>query len=223
MGLFEALAFFFSSRRAHARSACANCVRGQKCTSREKRFDRGERAFVHSLQLPDASRENAHRYDGCVAGRSVYSYVRGNPINLIDPLGLAPGFNTSQCVQNYLNEYYGSFVATTLVPNFSALSYVPGSGTTSQAWTSATVSLVTKGALVGAPYVAGQALNLTAIATASAAQIAMQSLAAAATPGNALITASKVASGAFGLFAAATVPFATAANIMALESCSCNR
>ena len=87
LGLFEALAFFFSSRRAPARSACANCERGQKCASREKRFDQGECAFVQSLQLPDAYRESAHRYDGCVSGRSVYLYVQGDPIGYSDPFG----------------------------------------------------------------------------------------------------------------------------------------
>jgi len=45
------------------------------------------------------------------------------------PADKKKGFNKEQCVQNYLNDNYGSFVANTLVPGFSGLSYIPGSGT----------------------------------------------------------------------------------------------
>ena len=61
----------------------------------KKRFNQGERAFVQSLQLPDASRENAHRYDASASGRSVYLYVNGNPVSRIDPFGLDWLFNQS--------------------------------------------------------------------------------------------------------------------------------
>jgi hypothetical protein len=167
-----------------------------------------------------------------------YGYANQNSLSFTDSDGLEPGtlaqrgyisgsitssgFNTQACVQNYLNQHYGSFVANTMVPNFSLLSYLPGSGVGAQAWTGAAISFVTKGLLVGAPYVAGQALNLSAIASATAAQMTMQSLAPALTPGASLIAASKLASGGFGLFLAATLPLSTAANAMALQSCSCS-
>ncbi|WP_308296372.1 RHS repeat-associated core domain-containing protein [Rhizobacter sp. J219] len=76
------------------------------------------------------------------------------PAGQTAPAALLPGgvgFNQDRCVQDYLRDYYGAVGAEVMVPGFSLLSYVPGSGTASDAWISTGLSLSTKGLVVGIP------------------------------------------------------------------------
>jgi hypothetical protein len=98
-----------------------------------------------------------------VQGTANAVYVNGNPLMLTDPEGLAPpgtwqrvfsgvtpliptspgiaiASPSSECVKDYLENYYGDFVSSTLVPGFSVISYVPGSGYASTAWQTTAVS-----------------------------------------------------------------------------------
>ena len=45
--------------------------------------------FFNSAQTAAVPRKNGCIYDECVSGSIIYTYVGGNPINAIDPLGLA--------------------------------------------------------------------------------------------------------------------------------------
>jgi hypothetical protein len=67
----------------------------------------------------------------------------------MDPLGLCPG-DRKKCEQAYLQNYYGSFVANELVPNFSVGSYLPDSDFFADAWESLGEAALVKGGAVGA-------------------------------------------------------------------------
>jgi len=78
-------------------ASAAPCSR--KCASRKKLTPLRRSVFILALQLPDASRKNALRYDGVASGDSVYNYYRDyNPAVgryvESDPIGLAGGLNT---------------------------------------------------------------------------------------------------------------------------------
>jgi len=94
---------------------------------------------------------------GYVAGISTYTYVNNDPMDLVDSLGLCPN-KKNDCVHNFLQQYYGNFVANTLVPDFSGISFV------TNFWEFAKGSLVDggiKGALVGLPWLYGNIVTTT--------------------------------------------------------------
>ena len=126
---------------------------------------------------------NRYRYYGAQTGRylnqdpigfdgglNVYAYVGGNPVALADPRGLdnpdkaasrtASGwlFGNCACRKQYLRENYGDFVANKLVPNFSALNYlpVPGNPNLHRAFDTSAESLVVKGGGLGLVKMAAQ-------------------------------------------------------------------
>jgi RHS repeat-associated protein len=165
-------------------------------------------------------------------GWNKFGYALQNPLTLIDPSGLqVPGSwqtifrgvpspiptsagidiasPSSDCVKDYLKNYYGTFVSDTLVPGFSAISYVPGSGFAANAWQTTAISGGAKGiAAIGVPafgyynmYAPGGSYNL----------------------GVNLVNGSKVAGSGLAVAGVGATSFATAAHTMAITACSCRR
>ncbi len=169
---------------------------------------------------------------GLSGGLNRYQYAESNPLMYTDPEGLqvpgtwqtifrgvppliptSPGVDisspSSDCVKDYLKNYYGNFVSNTLVPGFSAISYVPGSGYATNAWTTTGISGGAKGVVaVGVPafgyysmYAPGGNYNL----------------------GVNLVNGSKVAASGLAIAGVGASSFATAAHAMAIAACSCKR
>lgn len=59
-----------------------------ECASRAKTIDRTERVFFIRPQALEAPSKNALPYDGWSSGATIYAYVSGNPLLLVDPSGL---------------------------------------------------------------------------------------------------------------------------------------
>ena len=95
-------------------------------------------AFFNSAASCTSARENAFRYDGVASGSIIYTYVGGNPISLVDPLGLwAWVFNAG--AHGWAFPYPGA------IGGSASSSWVPG-GSVNQA-TSSTAFEVTTGEL----------------------------------------------------------------------------
>ncbi len=94
-------------------------MRRPKCTSGKNFYWIGETVFVQCAQTVTGYREKALRYDEVVSGPTIYTYVLGNPVSLIDPLGLDPangqGFSThygNWCGKNWSGGQSGSIIST---------------------------------------------------------------------------------------------------------------
>ena len=61
---------------------------------------------------------------GLQGGINTYTYALNSPTNFIDPLGLCAG-NKNKCIQDFLENNYGYFLAEHIIPNFSLTSYWP--------------------------------------------------------------------------------------------------
>lgn len=129
-------------------------------------------------------------------------HVGNNPVNFVDPWGLCAENNKQQCIQNFLQQNYGNFVANTLVPQFSVISlytnfasYVKGSA----------ISLSVKGLLVGLPGLASK------IATTTGKNLA-------AYPGMATASANALEAGAFWGTTTATAGSAIAVGLTGASS-----
>jgi hypothetical protein len=111
---------------------------------------------------------------------NLFRYVLNNPVNFRDSSGLCPG-DKQKCIENFLQQNYGNFVANTIVPEFSGISiftnfmaFIQGSA----------ISAGVKGALVGLPGLASK------IATTTSNNLA-------AYPGMATASANALEAGAF--------------------------
>jgi hypothetical protein len=83
--------------------------------------------------------------------------VQNNPINRIDPSGLCPE-DKQKCIQRFLQQKYGNFVANTLVPEFSGISIFTNLAEFAKG---SAISASVKGALVGLPWLASKIATTT--------------------------------------------------------------
>jgi hypothetical protein len=78
---------------------------------------------------------------------NLFRYVENNSVNETDPLGHCPG-DRKKCMDKYLSDNYGDYVANTLVPNFSIGSYIPGSENFKNAVETSLEALFIKGGIL---------------------------------------------------------------------------
>jgi hypothetical protein len=144
----------------------------------------------------------------------------------MDPLGLCPG-DRKKCEQAFLQNYYGSFVANTLVPDFSVGSYLPNSDFFANAWESLGESVALKGGIVGAlGLVSNYFSNLSWGTLASPVpggpfglQIRGAQAAQAAARAAAADTAATASAGVLAVIGTLGTSFATTADFIAYLNC----
>lgn len=157
---------------------------------------------------------------------STYAYVSDDPISYIDALGLCPG-DRKTCEHDYLEQYYGSWVADHLVPSFSLGSYVPGSGYFANAWESFAEAVAIKGGIVGSlGLLSNYFSNLSWSTLASpipegpfGLQVRAWSAAQAASRAAAADTAAAVGAGTLAVVGTLGTSFATTADFLAYLHC----
>jgi len=96
----------------------ANFLQPYSYTSREFDPETGlhyYRARFYDSVLGRFLQEDPIRFAG---GLNFYAYVSNNPVVLSDPLGLCPG-DRKKCMEKFLRDNYGDFVADKLIPSFS--------------------------------------------------------------------------------------------------------
>ena len=71
-----------------AGSACPRAGAQPECASRKKPTDSRERVFFIRPQALEATSKNALSYGDYTSGAIIYAYVGGNPVSLVDFLGL---------------------------------------------------------------------------------------------------------------------------------------
>lgn len=91
-------------------------------------------------------------------GPNFYQYAFNDPVAFEDPIGLSAmsekACNRRECHHVYQAAVYGDFVGNTLLPTFSAFSYVPGSGHAAESWLE---SPLTIGKILTVQYLQGAA------------------------------------------------------------------
>lgn len=153
---------------------------------------------------------------------STFAYASDDLINYVDALGLCPG-DRKNCEHDYLEPYYGSWVADHLVPSFGFGSDIPGSDHFANAWDSFAEAV----AFVGSLGLLSNYLSNVSWSTLASPipggpfglQIRAYSAAQAASRAAAADTAATVSAGTPALVGTLGTSFASTADFLAYLHC----